>query len=122
MQVKSFAEYSEGLSTFIELPFVIKIFVLSIFERPFYTDFTVLLFIYLILSLLLLLLLLFPVLFGLDCFQCYSFNKTDPHCGDPFHPAYGNYVKDCTAGKEGRIGNFPARHCIKLIGTTGMYY
>ena len=29
------------LSTFIELPFVIKIFVLSIFEWPFYTSFTV---------------------------------------------------------------------------------
>ena len=29
------------LSTFIKLPFVIKIFVLSIFEWPFYTDFTV---------------------------------------------------------------------------------
>ena len=29
------------LSTFIQLPFVIKIFVLSIFEWPFYTGFTV---------------------------------------------------------------------------------
>ena len=29
------------LSTFIKLPFVIKIFVLSIFECPFYTGFTV---------------------------------------------------------------------------------
>ena len=29
------------LSTFIKLPFVIKIFVLSIFEWPLYTDFTV---------------------------------------------------------------------------------
>ena len=29
------------LSTFIKLPFVIKIFVLSIFEWPFYTGFTV---------------------------------------------------------------------------------
>ena len=29
------------LSTFIKLPFVIKIFVLSIFELPFYTSFTV---------------------------------------------------------------------------------
>ena len=28
------------LSTFIKLPFDIKIFVLSIFEWPFYTDFT----------------------------------------------------------------------------------
>ena len=43
MQVKSIAEYSNSaiLSTFIKLPFVIKIFVLSIFERPFYTGFTV---------------------------------------------------------------------------------
>ena len=31
------------LSTFIKLPIVIKIFVLSIFEWPFYTGFTVLL-------------------------------------------------------------------------------
>ena len=44
MQVKSIAECSEHsatLSTFIKLPFVIKIFVLSIFEWPFYTGFTV---------------------------------------------------------------------------------
>ena len=45
MQVKSIAECSKGsilqlLSTFIKLPFVIKIFVLSIFEWLFYTDFT----------------------------------------------------------------------------------
>ena len=38
MQVKSIAE----CSTFIKLPFLIKIFVLSIFEWPFYTRFTVL--------------------------------------------------------------------------------
>ena len=46
MQVKSIAECSNGehsaiRSTFIELPFVIKIFVLSIFEWPFYPGFTV---------------------------------------------------------------------------------
>ena len=34
-------EHSAIFSTFIKLPFVIKIFVLSIFEWPFYTDFTV---------------------------------------------------------------------------------
>ena len=34
-------EHSAILSTFIKLPFVIKIFVLSIFELPFYTGFTV---------------------------------------------------------------------------------
>ena len=34
-------EHSAILSTFIKLPFVIKIFVLSIFEWPFYTSFTV---------------------------------------------------------------------------------
>ena len=37
-------EHSAILSTFIKLPFVFKIFVLSIFERLFYTGFTVLLF------------------------------------------------------------------------------
>ena len=47
MHVKSIAECSKGehsaiLSTFIKLPFVIKIFVMSIFEWSFYTDFTVL--------------------------------------------------------------------------------
>ena len=46
MQVKSIAECSKGehsaiLSTFMKLPFVIKIFILSIFEWPFYTGFTV---------------------------------------------------------------------------------
>ena len=43
MQIKSIAEgeHSAILLTFIKLPLVIKIFVLSIFERPFYTDFTV---------------------------------------------------------------------------------
>ena len=35
-------KHSAILLTFIKLPFVIKIFVLSIFERPFYTGFTVL--------------------------------------------------------------------------------
>ena len=44
MQVKSIAEcsteHSSILSTFIKLPFVIKIFILSIFEWPFYTGFT----------------------------------------------------------------------------------
>ena len=34
-------EHSVMLLTFIKLPFVIKIFVLSIFEWPFYTAFTV---------------------------------------------------------------------------------
>ena len=33
-------EHSAILSTFIKLPFVIKIFVLSIFERLFYAGFT----------------------------------------------------------------------------------
>ena len=46
MQVRSIAECSEGehsakLSTFIKLSFVIKIFVLSIFEWPLKTGFTV---------------------------------------------------------------------------------
>ena len=35
-------EHSAILSTFIKLPFVIKIFVFSIFEWPFYTGFTLL--------------------------------------------------------------------------------
>ena len=34
-------EHSAIASTFIKLPFVIKIFVLSIFEWPFYTGLTV---------------------------------------------------------------------------------
>ena len=33
-------EHSAILSTFIKLPFVMKIFILSIFEWPFYTGFT----------------------------------------------------------------------------------
>ena len=45
IQVRSIAEcsreHSAILSTFIKLPFVFKIFVLSIFEWPFYTGFTV---------------------------------------------------------------------------------
>ena len=41
MQVKSIAEHSAILSTFIKLPVVIKTFVLSIFEWSFYTGFTV---------------------------------------------------------------------------------
>ena len=35
-------EHSAILLTFIKLPFVIKIFILSIFEWPFYTGFTIL--------------------------------------------------------------------------------
>ena len=34
-------EHSAILSTFIKLPIVIKVFVLSLFEWPFYTDFIV---------------------------------------------------------------------------------
>ena len=42
MQVKSIAECSKRvLSTFIKLPFVFKTFVLSIFEWPLKTGFTV---------------------------------------------------------------------------------
>ena len=41
IQVKSIVEHSAILSTFIKLPFIIKIFVLSVFEWPFYTGFTV---------------------------------------------------------------------------------
>ena len=46
MQVKNIAECSKGehsviLLTVIKLSFAIKIFVLSIFEWPFYTGFTV---------------------------------------------------------------------------------
>ena len=44
MQVKSIAEsleHSAILWTFIKQPFVFKIFVLSVFEWPFYTGFTV---------------------------------------------------------------------------------
>ena len=47
MQVKNIVECSLG-TTFIKLPFAIKIFVLSIFEWPFYTGFTVCQFIFLI--------------------------------------------------------------------------
>ena len=39
-------EHSAILSTFINLSFVIKIFVLSVFEWPFYTGFTVLYFVF----------------------------------------------------------------------------
>ena len=42
MQVKSIAECSKGiLLTFIKLHIVIKTFILSIFEWPFYTGFAV---------------------------------------------------------------------------------
>ena len=46
MQVKSIAEcskveHSAIVSTFIRLPVVIKTFILSTFEWPFYTGFTV---------------------------------------------------------------------------------
>ena len=49
MQVKSIAECSKKehsaiLSTVIKVPVVIKTFVLSIFEWPFYTGFTVVVF------------------------------------------------------------------------------
>ena len=41
MQGKCIGEHSAILLTFIKLPFVIKIFVLYIFESHFYTGFTV---------------------------------------------------------------------------------
>ena len=46
MQAKSIAEHSAILSTFIKLPFVFKSIVLSIFEWPLRTGFTVVLFQY----------------------------------------------------------------------------
>ncbi|KAH3820525.1 uncharacterized protein LOC127880837 [Dreissena polymorpha] len=55
---------------------------------------------------------------GLDCFECFSFNNSDPSCGDPFHPAYGVYSKNCLQGKKGHVGGFPSKYCIKLIGET----
>ncbi|KAL4226310.1 hypothetical protein ACF0H5_014293 [Mactra antiquata] len=53
---------------------------------------------------------------AIDCFKCFSFNKSDPDCGDPFHSAYGRYIKDCLQGQDGRVGLYPAKYCIKLIG------
>ena len=44
MQVKSIAEYSAILLTFMKLPFVFKTFVLSIFEWPLKTGFTIFLY------------------------------------------------------------------------------
>ena len=41
MQVKRIAEHSAIRPTFIKLPFVIKVFVLPIFERSFHTGLTV---------------------------------------------------------------------------------
>ncbi|XP_045164967.2 uncharacterized protein LOC123528947 [Mercenaria mercenaria] len=65
---------------------------------------------------------MFPVIWNrataLDCYDCNSFNKSDPNCGDPFHPAYGDLKKDCQQGKEGFVGLYPAKFCIKLIGNT----
>ena len=43
-------EHSAIFLTFIKLPIVIKIFVLSIFERPFYTGFTVVVYIVVVYS------------------------------------------------------------------------
>ena len=43
-------EHSAILSTFIKLPFVIKIFVLSIFVLPIYTGFTVCVFVWYLVS------------------------------------------------------------------------
>ena len=55
-------EHSAILSTYIKLPFVIKIFVLSIFEWPFYTGFTVLATV----------LFIILVIIGLFCVQLYE--------------------------------------------------
>ena len=46
MQVKGIVDCSPILSNFIKLHFVIKTFVLSIFEWPFYTGFIVLAYIF----------------------------------------------------------------------------
>lgn len=64
---------------------------------------------------------LLPVIWNrasaIDCYDCNSFNNSDPTCGDPFHPAYGELKRDCQQGKDGFIGLYPAKYCIKLIGT-----
>ena len=50
MQVISIAKHSAIILTFIKLSFVIKFFVLPIFERPLYTGFTVLRFAHFIIA------------------------------------------------------------------------
>lgn len=55
---------------------------------------------------------------GISCYTCSSVNGTDPHCHDPFHPAYAHYTPNCMVPKEGHIGRFPGHFCIKLIGRT----
>ncbi|KAL5015215.1 hypothetical protein ScPMuIL_009485 [Solemya velum] len=43
---------------------------------------------------------------------------SDLTCGDPFHPAFGNYVRKCRQRQDGTVGLRPARFCIKIKGTS----
>lgn len=69
-----------------------------------------------------------------DCFKCSSKNGANPACEDPFHnlnttrvtsPELNNtmasvvYHTPCYAGKKNKQGLFPAKVCIKLMGTFG---
>ncbi|KAL5011232.1 hypothetical protein ScPMuIL_011685 [Solemya velum] len=54
----------------------------------------------------------------IDCFTCTSYNSSDLTCGDPFHPAFGNYVRKCRQRQDGTVGLRPARFCIKIKGTS----
>ena len=61
--------------------------------------------------------LFFSVEAGIGCFKCFSINGSEPACGDPFHPAKGDYYKQfCRQTRTDRVGEFPAKYCTKIMG------
>ena len=62
-------------------------------------------------------LFVFSVEAGIGCFKCFSINGSEPACGDPFHPAKGDYYKQfCRQTRTDRVGEFPAKYCTKIMG------
>jgi len=53
---------------------------------------------------------------GISCYECSSHNMSDPHCEDPMSPAHSLYDEECQVPKEGHIGRFPGKFCVKVIG------
>lgn len=59
---------------------------------------------------------------AIDCFVCNSINGSNSYCEDPFNTNVIKYLrKNCEGYKKERQGNFPADHCIKIVGTAGNF-
>ncbi|XP_059152519.1 uncharacterized protein LOC131938479 isoform X2 [Physella acuta] len=52
---------------------------------------------------------------AIGCFVCTSINHNEPDCEDTFNNTGKFYRDDCWASRRGRVGEFPATQCIKMV-------